>query len=799
MSKIVEKPMVGGKARGLQFLQENGFLTPKFYSISYDVLNDAEALEVELSKIIKQSSSFRWAVRSSASKEDGINKSYAGQFKTVLNLEAESIKSAIYEVIESYSSIQDKYGVVLQEMVEPEISGVIFSKDPLNLISSEAILSVIPGIGSKLVNGEFEGCTLRVENELITFIEEGDFEGFHYVNNQEIEVKMSHLEIHHIIYENLTKITQGIDKLEKLLNIPVDVEFAIANGELFWLQQRPITSRNFIRPSSVWDKTASEISFPGLTLPLSCSINNRSIGLAFQKVDAAVGYSKKILKYNEVFSSQMSKEINGALYYNITSWQSLIYQLPFGIKYAKQLPKTWGMNKIPFKYPDIRHNWFQRMRIGIKLSFMLLRSKQYRNNYEASFLQILDRLERTDLNKLTASELFSLYVEIEDELTEHYFAPVSNGYFAMVAFTRLKEQLSKTNILSTHPNFANDVLMNQKDFVSVAAVDNLHLLLDEIVSDSELHALFQSHNPKEVLNSLTTDYISFLSDIKSYLSQYGNRAPNGDLKIENTPFNGDIVLFIDYLKINSVHYKKRGKRETSFDYKEILKHELKSSPLRKRKINKLINRAISRTRDRELYRYQRSQAFSISRKIFKQIGKSLVLEGYLDKLEDVAYLTVENLEELDNKSIYKGLVKEQKEAYERFQPQDLPSTFVESKGIFHPIIQQIVAIEDGEIKGVGCCSGVVTGKIIRVDKDTNLQQDFSNYILIGLYFEPGQMNMISSAKGIISERGNLLSHTAIICREMGIPSIVGAKGIMKLVEVGSQIKMNGGTGIIQML
>ncbi len=78
-------------------------------------------------------------------------------------------------------------------------------------------------------------------------------------------------------------------------------------------------------------------------------------------------------------------------------------------------------------------------------------------------------------------------------------------------------------------------------------------------------------------------------------------------------------------------------------------------------------------------------------------------------------------------------------------------------------------------------------------------EDFSGKILVADYFEPGKINLFSKAGGIISIRGNLLSHTAILCREMGIPSIVGARGLLSKIKDGDKIEMNGATGKIYLI
>jgi rifampicin phosphotransferase len=114
-----------------------------------------------------------------------------------------------------------------------------------------------------------------------------------------------------------------------------------------------------------------------------------------------------------------------------------------------------------------------------------------------------------------------------------------------------------------------------------------------------------------------------------------------------------------------------------------------------------------------------------------------------------------------------------------------------------PVPISLVKNIEGNIKGIGCCSGVVTNKVVLITPESIKQNNFAGCILVAKYFEPGWINIFGQAAGVISEKGNLLSHTAILCREMGIPAIVGAKGITGIVKNGDIITMNGGTGEIK--
>ena len=89
----------------------------------------------------------------------------------------------------------------------------------------------------------------------------------------------------------------------------------------------------------------------------------------------------------------------------------------------------------------------------------------------------------------------------------------------------------------------------------------------------------------------------------------------------------------------------------------------------------------------------------------------------------------------------------------------------------------------------------MSGEVLIIESPTK-QYDTARKILVTRSTDPGWVFMLSTAKGIISERGSLLSHTAIISRELKIPSVVGVENATKLLKTGDKITLNGKTGKI---
>ena len=104
----------------------------------------------------------------------------------------------------------------------------------------------------------------------------------------------------------------------------------------------------------------------------------------------------------------------------------------------------------------------------------------------------------------------------------------------------------------------------------------------------------------------------------------------------------------------------------------------------------------------------------------------------------------------------------------------------------------------GNLKGKGCCPGIVRGRV-RVITDPN-QETLEGYdILVAERTDPGWITVISQAKGIVVEYGSLLSHTAIVARELGIPTIVACCSVTNRLQTGDLIELNGLTGEVQII
>ena len=99
---------------------------------------------------------------------------------------------------------------------------------------------------------------------------------------------------------------------------------------------------------------------------------------------------------------------------------------------------------------------------------------------------------------------------------------------------------------------------------------------------------------------------------------------------------------------------------------------------------------------------------------------------------------------------------------------------------------------------MGCCPGIVRARV-RVVRDPREARDLAGHILVAERTDPGWTLLFPTARGLLVQRGSLLSHSAIVAREMGLPCIVGLPRLLETLREGEWVEMDGTTGIVRRL
>ena len=119
--------------------------------------------------------------------------------------------------------------------------------------------------------------------------------------------------------------------------------------------------------------------------------------------------------------------------------------------------------------------------------------------------------------------------------------------------------------------------------------------------------------------------------------------------------------------------------------------------------------------------------------------------------------------------------------------------FVDTTGI-----AAFINDNNGDLKGIGCCPGVVKARVQVVHHPSEVA-DLNGDILVTASTDPGWVTLFPNAGGILVERGSLLSHSAIVSRELGKPCIVGISNLLNQLKTGDWVEMDGSTGNVQII
>ena len=806
--------IVGNKAEGLLFLQKYKFEIPEFYVLDFSTLKNLK--EFALKKLIENwlndnniKKNTLWAIRSSADVEDGVKKSYAGLFLTKINIPIFELETAINEVLNAYQSIKNlnysedkhfKYGIIIQKMINPDYSGVIFSHNPLDLDDNSSIINIVPGAGEELVSGRSGAYSINKKASKIIYPDDNDiFQGKVFKKNIIVKGK----EIKQKINILTDKLFEDSKKISELKKQPVDIEFCISEGKIYYLQVRPITAVNkkISKIISIWDNSNIGENYPDITMPLTIDFVKYTYTKAYSNMALFLGMSAKKVNANLKYFENMAGGIEGRVYYNISSWQKLLYQFPFGKKMSLQITDKLGMEDAEFEIPEIKSSFFDYIKLFYNLSVSFIGFNKLKKKYVKNFEKVYSEYNKIDFNLKNHSELLKIYFELDKKLGNNWTAPMVNGFFAMGLLVLLKRSIRKSKIGTKYPNFTNDVLFSQGDVISVAIVKELQEIINIINQNKELASLFKNNKSDYIYNELSVNQKHLKRKIDIYIEKYGERSEQGELKIETINYKEDPLTFISFLKLNTFYSKKKEKNieKEYFDYKKILKKELKFRLLKRFFLTRIIKYTILRVKDRENLRFIRTKTFALVRKIFRAIDRDLLKNNSIENKSDSLYLNLDEILNPKKTQAYKKIIKERKAKYVDYKKVKPAHRYHQTENGFISVPKLTGKFVSGKIKGIGCSSGNITAEIKLVNIDFSFNEDYSDYILIAEHFEPGWINLFATARGLISERGSLLSHTAILSRELGIPAIVGTKGILSYVKAGDIVEMNGSTGEINIL
>ncbi|MFN3431464.1 MAG: PEP-utilizing enzyme, partial [Candidatus Sericytochromatia bacterium] len=298
--------------------------------------------------------------------------------------------------------------------------------------------------------------------------------------------------------------------------------------------------------------------------------------------------------------------------------------------------------------------------------------------------------------------------------------------------------------------------------------------------------------------------------LEDWLTRYGDRAMN-ELKLE-APSLRDRPAFVvtmlrNYMAMppfdaEAVTAAERAGRARA---ESRLKAALAGYPLRAWQFGVVLGWTRMHLRHRENMRFARTRLTGVVRRLFTAVGRDLAARGVFAQADDVYYLTVDELTAyVDGRSVtcdLAALAALRRAEFAGYRETEPPERFV-TVGLPHRhAIAPAAAVDgppDGALVGTPCCAGVVEGPT-RLIRDPDSDMTLRGEILVAPRTDPGWVALFPAATGLLVERGSVLSHSAIVARELGLPTIVGIPGLCRRLDQGQRVRMDGATGRIEVL
>ena len=747
--------MYGGKADNLILMRDNGIPVPEFV-----VVTDGKAPDVawEIS-----------SVRSSADVEDGASDSFAGQFDTFLGVAENELQEKIDLCMASVSNEgaaeylkqreigkDIKMSVIVQKMIDADLAGIMFTSNPQGIMN-ECVITVGKGTGDKVVSDRTDTTSYYYNTNDDLYYYEG------------ADDMLTSDQIHDLI---------GISsKIKELLGDYLDIEFSIKDGRIYILQARKITTFAGCDPSKflILDNSNIVESYPNLSLPLTCGF----VGFVYSGVFEGlcrriIGEGKYLDGLKPVFGNMVGN-VNGRMYYKISNWYTLIKFLPFRKKIIPVWQEMLGVkNKTYDEKQDMKVSFAERMRINRRIIRAFLNSPSEMEKLNREFIRINDEFYMSYHEGMSNEELLAQYAVIEKKLLACWDITLINDLYTFVYTGLLKHFLRKK--YDDADDKTNEFLSG---ITNIESLKPVRAMIDLAYHRKDLS--------QEKFEKRTEEYIKLYDDRNLE-----------ELKLESPTFRTDPSLLIR--KIDE-YCEDEAKLEEI--YKSIMKDDARDMSGESRRIRKLAARCTTGISNREISRLNRSRIYGMVREIVRSLGKNFLAAGLIDSEKDIFYLTYDEMFAMAKEPFdAKGRIKQRKNEYRMYKCLPAFSRIIFEKKEFskHHVSVNSHRMRSSEdvMQGVPCSGGISEGEALVVE-DISMLEGCKDKILVTKMTDPGWVFYLASAKGVISQKGSILSHTAIISREIGIPSIVGVADVMNRINTGDIVKMDGSSGRIKIV
>lgn len=743
----------GGKVAGLRWLSRQGVAVPATW-----VLIDPVADRAELAGVLAPlaGSGRRFAVRSSANVEDGGDRSYAGQFTTVVDVEGlEQLVEAAVAVIQS--GLGDgvvayrrqagdqrpiEMAVVVQEMVEPVVSGIAFSKNPITGLS-EVIIEMVHGPGTGLVEGRV--TPHRWVHRWGDFVEKPD--------------------IDHLEAGVVSSLIATVARLADAYGTPIDLEWVYDGSEVWWVQARPITG---LQGHTIYSRRIAKEVMPGIILPLVWSVNVPMVNAAWVelfrealgRVDIEPEDLARSFGYRSYFNMTAIGEIFAALGMPRESLE-LLLGLPAGSDQPRFKPTARTMTKLP--------------RLAAMLARLSLYGRQvdrlipdFAREYRGFADRELDGLDdQTLLGEIEHLQRLGVRAARANIVT-----PLLANFYAGLLGRTLGRHGVDRAILDLTATFDMTPFDPTSDMARIGAAI---VARGSAVREAVL---------REGMGAVPADLVP---EIEAFLEKFGHLSDSGnDFSIPPWREVPDTVV-----KLIASHGNDQ-RNSSRFQWHQV-RHSL---PRHRRPVGGfLYRRAGAFMHRREAVSSVYTYGYGQFRRYFLEVGRRLTGDGILAEAGDVMYLTLPEIRSVllggDHPGSLAAIASARQAEVAEAGSLEVPDIIYGDDFVPRPPLDPRLTTWTGIATSRGYHSGRV--RVVRGLADFERVQP-GDVVAIP-YSDAGWTPLFTRAGAVVAESGGMLSHSSIVARENGIPCVVSVARAMQIPE-GALASVDGHRGLI---
>jgi phosphohistidine swiveling domain-containing protein len=783
---VSDVKLVGGKGLHLQKLRSWGARVAPFFVITTEsyrhFLSKGEVpveIEEKFSNFFQTHSTI--ALRSSMIGEDHAEASFAGLFETILDVTKDTWKENLLRIYESLHSprvteylarkgleIELMMAVVAQAQVNVTKSGVLFTRSPIEPTSAVAIDAAF-GMGEGVVSGHamVDHYQLTRSGETIKQLTTGILP---VLSDEEQKVLLR----------------VALD-LEAKQGSPSDIEWGFKDGELFIFQIRPIT-RKFEDLICLVDTNLSE-SYPGTVSPFTAKFVQNAYRCAFKESALVLGAGHKRLKILDYHYKRLISCVDNHLYYNLEHYYAVLRALPGGDKNIDNWHKMIGGEQVGLrvKQHETALSNFESAKGILSLLSVASRHKRVFNGLLQDLDLLRAQIQREKSGLKSSKEIIS-YLEKLIERPLGFGLTIVNDVFIMLGLGRLTKVLKKKGLA---PEMVIDLLKTNEGVDSLGPLDLFEGLVTELSDEFIMLMIKEAKGPgfdpyRDILDKLKDRRPREVALASEFLSKYGDRSFE-ELKLESLPLKNDPGLFLRLLKWakenpSNKRAPQRQAASVEFGYLD-------------EKCLDFTRRCIAM---RESTRLWRGKFYQLIRELVLQLGETISKEDpRFANLSVLDYFSIDH-EEWGRLSKDEILSLIEKRRHWQQANRQYPEMIEWSEVERLPEYQ--IDLESSDLKGQGVSPGIAEGPALVLDGPHEaLESELKDFILVTKNTDPAWVYIMSRSKGLISEKGSLLSHTAIIGRELSVPTIVGVRSATQKIKTGDRLRIDATTGKIEVL